>query len=181
MVINTNPLLTAEDYFEFSAQTEKRYELIEGQLFEMPAPTSIHQFIIVHAIVWLASLKRGKVLTAPLDVKLNSLNVFQPDVMWFAPENTDCIIHSGVDGAPDLVIEILSPSTAKNDKKRKFNVYELAGVREYWIIDPKELTLEVWVLENGTFVKLGVFTDAGTFYSPTLQVDVKPSEFLKVD
>ena len=120
-------------------------------------------------------------LAAPLDVTFNARNVFQPDIIWISPQRFDRIVYRGIQGAPDLVVEILSPSTAKNDQERKFKVYEAEGVRDYWIIDPIDLSMEVWVSQNGKFVKLGVFSDQDTFYSPTLETNVPVNEFLKVD
>ncbi len=89
----------------------------------------------------------GKVYYAPLDVILDEHNCFQPDILFVAKPNLSIVRKAGVFGAPDLVIEILSPSSAENDRYHKRDVYERAGVREYWLVDAENRTIEV--LANG--------------------------------
>ena len=121
-------------------------ELIDNSLYMSPAPTTRHQDIVgtifssIH--VYARKTKRGKVLVSPIDVYLNSKNAFQPDIVFITNENVSIIKENGIYGAPDLVIEILSPGTEKLDRNKKKLAYEQAGVKEYWIVAPltKECT-----------------------------------------
>lgn len=133
-----------------------------------PSPASGHQRIIVRLIGLLTRLvPDGDVLTAPMDVRLGGITV-QPDVFWVAAES-DCIDQGAYYlGPPDLVVEVLSPSNTESDRVTKFDLYEQHGVREYWIVEPREDYLEVYVLDGGTFRRLGAFKPGQTFDSPVL-------------
>ena len=117
-----------------------RVELIDNSLYMSPAPTTNHQdasgtiytFLNMHVIKG----KLGKAFAAPIDVYLSKTNAFQPDIVFISNDNLDTIKEEGIYGAPDLVIEILSPGTRKLDLTKKKDAYEKAGVKEYWIVDP---------------------------------------------
>ncbi|HMR55959.1 MAG TPA: Uma2 family endonuclease [Cyclobacteriaceae bacterium] len=117
-----------------------RAELIENSLYMSPAPTVTHQDIIVslasQIYVFTKKKKLGKTFVAPVDVFLNPENAFQPDILFISKKNTGLIKEDGIYGAPDLVIEVLSPGSKKLDLTKKKDVYEAAGVREYWVVDP---------------------------------------------
>lgn len=153
--------LTVDDYF--SAKDETRWELIDGQSYDMsPAPALRHQSISGRIHVSLAAalrLQRSgdgapptecRVFSAPLDVVLNRNTVVHPDLVVVC-DAAKLANGRYVDGAPDLVVEILSPQTAKKDRLTKRLVYQTAGVPEYWIIDPAGNTLEQYLLENGIY------------------------------
>jgi len=131
------------------------YQLIEGELVMSPAPTPDHQSISNRISFELTKVTLeqdlGKVFCAPIDVYLSNTNTYQPDIIFIAQENLKLIGDKKIEGAPDLVIEILSPSTAYYDLKRKRRVYETAGVREYWIVDPFERSIEVYENIGGQF------------------------------
>ena len=116
------------------------YQLVEGEIIMAPSPGSFHQEIAANVHLLLANHVRqhrlGKVFIAPLDVFLSDTNVFQPDVFFLSPANLPLLQADGVHGAPDLVIEIVSPSTGPLEKKRKRPVYAQCGVKELWLIDP---------------------------------------------
>ena len=136
---------------------DERWELIDGVPYAMsPAPTIIHQTILVKISNQLYNFLEGKpckVLVAPVDVRLNANSyddtVVQPDIIVVCDneklDGKSCV------GAPDLVIEILSPSTALKDKNLKFKKYLQAGVREYWIADPDSKTISAHILDNGRY------------------------------
>ena len=133
-----------------------RWELIDGVPYAMDNPTSRHQAISMALSLQLASFLKGescKVFYAPLDVRLNpdegDDTVVQPDIMIVCDKSK--IGMKGIRGAPDMVIEILSPSTAPRDKRVKLWKYSQAGVREIWILDPDIKTLQVFFLENGNY------------------------------
>src|SRR5690606_38069544 len=115
-------------------------QLIENQLVMSPAPTYSHQYILgeLHTQMsnYLKKNPMGRVVLAPFDVHLDEENVFQPDVIFVRNENLELIRESGLFGAPDLAVEILSPSTAKYDLKKKKMQYEQNGVTEYWVVNP---------------------------------------------
>lgn len=125
------------------------YQLIDGELVMTPSPTFDHQKIVKKLAFQLSrhveGHQLGEVVFAPMDVYLSETEVYQPDIIFISNERKH-IIHDRIKGAPDLIIEVLSPSNAYYDLVHKKNVYEATGVREYWIADPQERTVEV--LEN---------------------------------
>ena len=134
-----------------------RYELIEGIPYMMTAPTWIHQSVSASLITQIHSFLYGKpckVFAAPFDVRLNAAEnddtVVQPDLVVVCDRSK--LSGSGCLGAPDMVVEILSPSNARYDIFVKFQQYQKAGVKEYWIVDPERRIVTVFVLENGKYV-----------------------------
>ena len=131
------------------------YQLIEGELVMSPAPNPFHQELLKR--VFLRFYKaveeagNGKVLFAPVDVYLDEENAFQPDLVVLLKDSLEKITEKGVKGAPDVVVEVLSPSTAYYDLRKKKEVYERAGVKEYWIVDPEMEEVEVYTNEGGSF------------------------------
>jgi len=147
---------------------ERRYELIDGVAYCMvpPAPTLEHQDFAGEIYRQIANALQGKpcrVFIAPLDVRLPKADetdervdtVVQPDVLVVC--QTGKLDRRGVRGAPDLAVEVLSPSTASHDHLRKRRVYERAGVREYWLVHPTDRIVTVYRLANGEFGKPDVF------------------------
>ena len=129
-------------------------QLIEGELFMTPSPTTFHQrisMILENALCdFVERTNSGEVFDAPLDVYLSDRDVYQPDIIFVSNENKS-IIQERIKGAPDLVMEILSESTGYLDIKTKKKVYEASGIKEYWIVDPMEKSVEIFVLENGRY------------------------------
>ena len=158
------PLQGRFTYADYVALPEngQRYEIIDGVLYMAPAPNTDHQgsisrfvyFLMTH--VEVAGL--GRVFVSPIDVELSPLMVVQPDVIVVLNANINIITPSRIVGAPDLVIEIASPSTAGYDRRTKQDAYAAAGVREYWIADPSAKTIEVLTLQNGAYQSLNVFS-----------------------
>jgi Uma2 family endonuclease len=147
----------------------QRYEIIDGVLYMSPSPNRGHQgasmrigtYLTMH--VDFAGL--GEVLAAPFDVKLAFKTVVQPDVMVFLYKKDAEGELKELDDIPDLVIELASPGTRKHDRQRKFQAYERAGIREYWIVEPNRRSIEVFVLDGGTYCKVGVFSGEQTVSS----------------
>ncbi len=132
------------------------FQLINYDLIMSPAPTHLHQSIIIRLVQYIANYldktnNGGFFLIAPTDVFLDEGNVFQPDLIFISEENRKNIIGGKIDFAPDLCIEILSPSTAYYDIKHKKRMYESYGVKEYVIIDPLEVNAEVYRLAEQYF------------------------------
>ena len=149
------------------------YQLIEGELVMTPSPTIFHQIIsanLFKAIVkFMDEKKTGIVLYSPIDVYLGDENALQPDIVFISKQRRDLIKDDGIHGAPDMVIEILSPSTAYYDIKKKYKIYEKFGVKEYWIVDPEMKSVELFTLtEQGKFLLSADFTNQGTIKSVIL-------------
>jgi Uma2 family endonuclease len=132
-------------------------QVINNTLVMSPAPLDNHQKILgrifakIH--LWVEENNLGEVRVSPYDVHFGEENIFQPDIVFVAKENTHLIQERGLFGAPDLVIEILSPSNKGYDKKDKKQVYEKYGVKEYWIIEPYEKAVAGFILINNKFVQ----------------------------
>jgi Uma2 family endonuclease len=154
-------LAQKEEYFTYADyltwDDEVQYELIDGIAYALAAPTVFHQNILNNLSIQLNSFlkdKKCRLYLSPLDVRLNADTlddtVVQPDL--FVTCDKSKFDDKSYKGAPDLVIEILSPSTALNDKVRKYHKYLLAGVKEYWIVDPDSKSVAVFVLENDRYI-----------------------------
>ncbi|MGH2642510.1 MAG: Uma2 family endonuclease [Chitinophagaceae bacterium] len=127
-------------------------QLIENKLIMAPSPFTIHQKLVGQLFSslnnYVATEKKGQVFLAPLDVYLDSGNIYQPDIFFISNEHIHNLKENGFHGAPDLVIEILLPSTAQYDLKDKKKVYERNGVKEYWIIDPHYKSAQGFYLKD---------------------------------
>ncbi len=137
--------LTVADYM--NTPDEVRYQLIDGELILVPSPTRKHQSVSSRLFVVLDRFVRtyrlGETYYAPFDVVFPNHEVFQPDILFVSNERGEIITEANIQGAPDLVVEILSPSSARYDRGHKQTVYAREGVREYWIVDPAAETVEV--------------------------------------
>lgn len=156
---------------EFMALPEDRHpiQLIDGEVIEMPPPTLHHQRVVIRLVMLLSQLiPDGELLTAPIAVYLDEHNIPEPDLIWVAADSQCVAKDNRLEGPPDLVVEVLSPSTARYDKTGKFALYQHHGVREYWIADPVHRLLEVWVLEDDKFIRQDVYAPEDTFESTVL-------------
>lgn len=158
---------------EFRAlpETNQPTELIEGEIIMAPAPRDKHQEVVGKLHLYLAGLKLGGALrVSPSDVHLDEVNAVQPDVFWVSDDSPRCRL--GDDdywyGAPDLVVEVLSPSTEAKDRGVKFRLYEKHGVRELWLVQPQTPFIEVYKLKGEAFERLGLFVMKDTFTSGVL-------------
>jgi len=158
--------ITAAEYV-LLPETTSPQELIDGEIIELPTPKDDHQKLLGLIYQLLVKLiPGGELRFAPMDVHLDNLNVVQPDIFWVSGPESLCKL--GEDGwwhgAPDLVIEVLSPSTALRDKREKFQLYQKHGVREYWMVDPSAKYVEVWEFPN----QKGIFSAEESFESTVL-------------
>jgi Uma2 family endonuclease len=174
---------TYADYLKF--EYDHMVELIRGKIYKMtPAPSSWHQQISsqLHiSIGYFLKNKPCKVFHAPLDVilpvknqkKNTSTTVVQPDICIICDLNK--IEKAGCVGAPDLVVEILSPSTSKKDLNDKYSIYEEAGVKEYWVVYPSDKAIEVFFLENDQYDRVKIYTNdehISPILFPDLDIDL---------
>lgn len=146
-------------------------ELIEGHFYIAPAPDRQHQVLAREFVRYLLNIAIGELYVAPTDVKLTHNTIVQPDVFWLAPNN-QAELGAIIVGVPDLIIEVLSPSSALRDRRDKRQLYEYVGVREYWLADPKALGVEVYVHNGERLEQHGIFGEGDTLNSPVLQRDV---------
>lgn len=163
---------TYEDYQH--TPDDQRYELLDGELIMAPAPNVGHQRIGTQLGWRLAQFVTerglGEVLFAPCDVVLSNTDVVQPDLLFVSHERAHLLLGgTNVLGAPDLVVEILSPSTAGRDRTLKRALYAKHGVREYWLVGPDARTVTVLRLDGGAFEVVGLYGEGQTLTSPTLE------------
>jgi Uma2 family endonuclease len=159
---------------------EPRCELLWGHLVVTPAPIALHQRVVIALLKRLDefALAQGHLcLVAPMDVTLFDHTVLQPDLLIVARERRE-IAPKWVDGAPDLVVEVLSPSTSRRDRMVKLALYAKAGVPEYWIVDPEERTIERLSLAGDAYrVVVTEESESGRLRSvrfPELAVELDP-------
>ena len=151
---------------------DERYELLDGELLMAPAPIESHQIAVMelgtllHMFVKARGL--GQVFSAPYDVVLSETDVVQPDLLFVSNERAHIRTPANIRGAPDLVVEILSPSTAERDRTFKRALYARYGVSEYWLVDPDSRTVTVLLLDDGTFAEVARYGTGQTLTSPTL-------------
>jgi Uma2 family endonuclease len=142
---------TVDDFLQLE-ESNLPCELINGELFMSPAPSLLHQIVTgnLYEILKAYSRKNGGFTgPSPLDVFLDQKNVFQPDVLYIQKENLSKLIDKGINGAPDLTVEVISPSNIFKDRNQKMRLYQKFGVKEYWIIDPQNKTIEIYDFSAG--------------------------------
>jgi Uma2 family endonuclease len=151
---------------------DKRYEILDGELFMAAAPNIGHQRtsrnLLSALFQHVRERKLGEVLDAPFDVILSEENVVQPDILFVRKERLGIIGEMNVRGAPDLVIEILSEGSRSKDLEVKRKIYAGSGVQEYWVIDPSAATVEVLVWSELGYVTAGDYGKADCLSSPLL-------------
>ena len=162
---------TYGDYLTLDDET--RYEIIEGELTVVPAPSTEHQDISrnLEFILWGYVKKNGLgvMYHAPVDLVLDEQNVVQPDIVFISNKNRAIIQKQAIKGTPDLLIEILSPSSAKRDRCFKKALYEKFKVEEYWLVDPKHKRIEVFLLQKDQYTPYLSASGKGTIRSNVIQ------------
>ena len=163
--------LTWEDYR--TTPDDQRYELLDGDLMMVPAPNLKHQRVqgnlYYHLRRFISEHELGELLPAPCDVVLSDTNVVQPDLLFVSRERRHLLSGGeNVRGAPDLVIEILSPSTTDKDRGVKHELYGRFGVTEYWLVDPLAETISIHRQRAGVLAATRTFGRKQTLRSPLL-------------
>lgn len=161
-----------KDYKSLPESETKRYELLEGELIMVPSPSERHQSISRNLEFILYQFIRdnnlGTLYYAPFDVILGE-DVVQPDIIYISKERLSIIAEGEIRGAPDLVIEILSPATAERDRTYKRTLYARHGVREYWLVAPDERSIEVMKLGEAGFEPVHSYRKEEILTSPLLE------------
>ena len=172
MVTTANPRIkfTYADYR--NTPDDKRYELIDGELIMAATPPIAHQRssleIVTSLYPFVLERALGKIFYAPTDVVLSDTDVVQPDILFVSNERAHIITEDNIRGAPNLVIEILSPSTAQRDRTLKRALYAKHGVQEYWQVDTDARTIAVLTLSDNGFELAAVYGEGQTLASPLL-------------
>ena len=138
----------------------KRHEIIDGDHYVNPVPNLYHQTVSqriqTQLVLQISHKKLGWVYAAPVDVQLTKFDVVQPDLVVVLNDRKPILTKQKIDGVPSLIMEILSPGNASHDRELKKQLYQRAGVPEYWIVDPDEKTIEQYVLEESRYVSRAV-------------------------
>lgn len=139
--------LTYEDYLLFP-EDGNRHEILDGVHYVTAAPYLRHQSVLVELTSWIAPFVRqrrlGRFYVAPVDVLLARHDIVQPDLLFISNASLNILTEKNIQGAPDLVVEVLSDSTRKRDEGIKLERYELLGVKEYWVVDPKRSEARIY-------------------------------------
>jgi Uma2 family endonuclease len=148
----------------------KRYEIIEGELFVTPAPRVLHQIAVSWLLYELMSFTQrkglGRVLVAPVDIVFSDFDVVEPDIVYISKARASVLTEKNVQGAPDLAVEVLSETTEKIDRTTMLKLYGRVGVQEYWIIDPRGPSAEIYRRGPGGLDMAAKLTAADALTSP---------------
>lgn len=150
----------------------RRYELYDGEVYEVPAPFPRHQIALLELYSRLREYARergGVVLASPIDIVFTEENVLQPDIVFFVASRRHHVQLDQVTRVPpDVAVEVMSPSNAANDRGRKMKTFERFGVRECWILDPKAERIEIYALQDGRYALAASAGRGETFASDVL-------------
>ena len=163
---------TVDDYMSMP-ENGKRYELLNGEMVLAPSPTPKHQSLqnrLVAMFLEIFELRGlGRIWGAPLDVIFADNDIAQPDLMFVSNERAAIVTAANIRGAPDLVVEILSPGTAAYDRGYKRTLYGRHGVRELWLVEPVAETVEVFIGGQGVLVEYASYGNTGELTTPLMQ------------
>jgi Uma2 family endonuclease len=155
--------LTYKDYLIYTEHSDRRYELVEGEILMVPSPGFSHQKVVMNLSAILHDFVKksnmGIVLTAPMDLYVDDTNVLQPDIIFISKEKSYIIEENKINRSPDLVIEIISPSTETRDREIKKKIYAQAEIKEYWIVDPGKKEIEIYTLRDEGYFLSGKYND----------------------
>lgn len=151
------PPLTYEDYRTIP-DDRRRHEIIDGEEYVSPAPTTPHQRIVqrLHLSLgpYVEEQSAGEVFVAPCDVLLSETGIVQPDVLFVVAERSDIVKERGIEGAPDLIAEVVSEGNRRHDEVRKRKLYARHGVAEYWVVDPALESVKVYREPEGGYERV---------------------------
>jgi len=169
-MLTTRIKMTYNDYAMLP--DEQRYELIDGELLMTPSPTTPHQRVLRELYDRLSNYINkndlGEVFFAPLDVLLSDYDVVQPDLLFISKSRKSIIQEKNIQGPPDLVVEIVSPTHRDRDQFVKKDLYARYGVQEYWLVDLQKRWIEVLKLAENKYELVGIFSEADTLSTPLL-------------
>ena len=163
--------LTYQDYLDIPEEPGCRFEILEGMLIKEPSPSVIHQRASrkLQRILedYFAEVDpEGEIFDAPLDVTPLDFNVVQPDLFYVSGEQKLMVKDTRIDGAPALVVEVISPSSGRKDRLQKMGIYQKFQVQHYWLVDPQEKTLECFAWRDGVYAVVTSGMDEDTLEHP---------------
>lgn len=162
---------TVHDYRALPGETP-RYQLIQGEFHMAPAPNRSHQDVagqIFHLLrAYLDNHPIGRAYIAPFDVYLTDIDVYQPDVCYFSEARYSYLTEEGAEGGPDIVVEVLSPKTAKHDLGLKREIYARTGVQELWIVDAAAKSVRIFLLQQNAEVPARTLAGETAIETPVL-------------
>lgn len=166
--------------FSESEGEEFIFELINGEIMARNYPSAMHQRVLrrltVQVDAFVNQNQLGEVFFAPFGVVLSDFNDVQPDLIFVGKEQADIVREEGVFGVPDLLMEVISPSSIRTDRRVKFKMYEEMGVKEYWIVDLKNQSIEVYTLDETGFEMTSFGVEKGAVMSivlPEFMIDLE--------
>ena len=180
MVLVAEDKITVREFLDMDFEEGYLYELINGEIMKHASPSTLHQrtsrkllrqmdnFVVEHNL--------GEVFYAPYDVLLDEENLALPDLVFVSAARAHIVGPNRIEGAPDLVVEILSPGNWKIDRGDKMKIYERFGVAEYWIVDPRSQSIEVYVLRDGDYDLAWAAAESGEIESgvlPGFKLDIQ--------
>ncbi|HEY3117739.1 MAG TPA: Uma2 family endonuclease [Chloroflexota bacterium] len=175
MALGSGVRFRADDIWD-TPEDGNRYEVIDGELFVSPPPLEPHQRGLgaLFGLIWNHVRERqlGRVYQAPLGVVLDKENGIQPDLVYISDKRQGIIVERGIEGAPDLVVEVLSRNTQARDRGVKMRRYAAAGIPHYWILDPRARALEEYRLSQQGYDLVDTYGPAAVF-KPQLFPDLE--------
>ncbi len=149
--------VSVKDFSEmqFDDNDDFQYEIINGEMIRKSAPSPVHQEVLKNLLYIIETHnrleKKGRLFCAPIDVFLDDYNKLQPDLFFISEKKKSIITNDGIMGVPDLVIEIISPTSVIRDRIEKKNVYERFAIPEFWLVDPQYQAIEIYTLKNNRY------------------------------
>ena len=171
-MVRPNPRVkfTVEDYM--ATPEGARYQLLDGELILSASPSDRHQTVLLDLVLevrpFVTARRLGRMWVAPFDVIFSDTDVAQPDIVFVSNERAGIVTEANIQGAPDLLVEVISPSTARYDRGYKMQLYWSHGVLEYWIVDPFAETVEVFVPGESGMAPHSLYSRRETLTSPLL-------------
>ena len=165
--------ITVQELFEMELEEGYFYELINGHIVKKQAPSPAHQKAVLKLSKLIDNFAEEKLLgdcyTSPIDVFFDNYNNTQPDILFIKTDRLFIVTQDGIMGQPDLIVEVLSPSTYRNDRTVKKDLYCQFGVSEYWIVDPKNQAIEVYALDVDGYTLASFAIEKGEIESKVLE------------
>ena len=165
--------ITVQELFEMELEEGYSYELINGHIVKKQAPSPAHQKAVGNLFTPMNTFIKEKLLgdcyTSPIDVFFDNYNNTQPDILFIKTDRLFIVTQDGIMGQPDLIVEVLSPSTYRNDRTVKKDLYCQFGVSEYWIIDPKNQAIEIYTLDVDGYTLASFAIEKGEIESKMLE------------
>lgn len=156
---------TADDYL-LLGEIKTPCQLINGELIMSPAPNPNHQRVLRELFKIFDSFKlSGELFFAPIDLYIDDKNIFQPDLVYLSDQNKKYLTARGIEGPPDIVVEIISPSNSYTDRNQKKDSYLAFKIKEYWIVDPGNRTIEIYTPQGGGDVPVSFVSGEGEITS----------------